>query len=197
MKKLFQCSECGKTFYPKSSGPDRSIECPSCHVLLQLPDDEGLSVDDASKQGSLQLASLTSRIVAFGIDTIPLVLLLIPVSLFLGLVFTLAPESSEESYGRITLVVEVVVFALYFSVTESSSKQGTFGKRARGIKVVDLQGRRIGFTRACVRGLVKAVALGPLSFMIACFTTRKQALHDLCAETLVVKVDRPANVDGG
>jgi len=78
---------------------------------------------------------------------------------------------------------------LYFALMESSSKQATLGKLALGIHVTDLDGRRIGFGRATGRYFAKilsALILG-IGFLMAAFTERKQGLHDLIAQTLVLK----------
>jgi uncharacterized RDD family membrane protein YckC len=77
----------------------------------------------------------------------------------------------------------------YWAGMESSAWQATLGKRLLGIKVVDGQGRRIGFGRATGRYFAKLVSsLVPffLGFFMADYTTRKQALHDLIASTFVV-----------
>jgi uncharacterized RDD family membrane protein YckC len=83
----------------------------------------------------------------------------------------------------------------YFATLESSEAQSTFGKRALGIKVTDLDGRRISFQHAMGRWF--AAALSYLSmyigFLMAAFTQRKQGLHDMVAGTLVV--DRWAFTD--
>jgi uncharacterized RDD family membrane protein YckC len=57
------------------------------------------------------------------------------------------------------------------------------------IVVTDLQGNRISFARATGRHFAKylsAFLLG-IGFLMAAFTSKKQALHDFIAETLVVK----------
>jgi uncharacterized RDD family membrane protein YckC len=72
---------------------------------------------------------------------------------------------------------------------ESSSYQGTIGKKILGIKVIDMNGNRISFVKATVRyfsKLLSALIIG-IGFLMAGFTNKKQALHDLIAETLVVK----------
>ena len=71
---------------------------------------------------------------------------------------------------------------------ESSEKQATLGKMALGIKVTDGQGQRITFGRATGRFFAKIISRLPLciGFIIAGFTARKQALHDMIADTLVV-----------
>ena len=58
-----------------------------------------------------------------------------------------------------------------------------------GIRVTDLGGRRISFAQATGRYLGKMVSSLAfcVGFMMAAFTERKQALHDIIAGTLVVK----------
>jgi uncharacterized RDD family membrane protein YckC len=77
---------------------------------------------------------------------------------------------------------------LYFGLMESSAKQGTLGKMAVGIKVTDLQGNRISFGRATGRYFSKILSglILYIGYMMAGFTEKKQALHDMIAGTLVV-----------
>ena len=81
-----------------------------------------------------------------------------------------------------------VAAALYYGLQESSAHQATLGKRALGIKVADAQGRRL--TRSHALGRWFAAALSYLTcyigFLLAAFTERKQALHDMVAGTQVV-----------
>ena len=75
----------------------------------------------------------------------------------------------------------------YFTVQESSSFQATLGKRAIKIKVVDNTGNNISFGQAVIRNLLKVI---PFVSFICCivigFTDKKQGLHDMIAQTLVV-----------
>jgi uncharacterized RDD family membrane protein YckC len=78
---------------------------------------------------------------------------------------------------------------LYEAFMMSSEWQATVGKRVMSIVVTDLQGGRISFGRATGRHFAKylsAFLLG-IGFIMAAFTSKKQALHDIIAETLVVK----------
>ena len=77
---------------------------------------------------------------------------------------------------------------LYFAMQESSARQATLGKLAMGIKVTDGQGQRIGFGRATGRFFGKLLSglILSIGFMLAGWTARKQALHDMLANTLVV-----------
>lgn len=87
-----------------------------------------------------------------------------------------------------------VVSGTYFVLTESSALQGTLGKRAVGLKVTDLQGRRIGFGRAVGRYLahILSIWLWFVGFIMAAFTVKRQALHDILAGTLVVVARKTA-----
>lgn len=86
-------------------------------------------------------------------------------------------------------IVVTVISWLYFALMESSSHQGTLGKKLLGIKVTDMDGGRIGFGRATGRyfGKILSGMILMIGFLMAAFTEKKQALHDMLAGTLVVK----------
>jgi uncharacterized RDD family membrane protein YckC/Tfp pilus assembly major pilin PilA len=88
-----------------------------------------------------------------------------------------------------------VASALYHAGQESSSRQATLGKRALGIKVTDDAGRRLRFSHALGRWFATALSYltFDVGFLMAAFTERRQALHDLVAKTHVV--DRWAYTD--
>jgi uncharacterized RDD family membrane protein YckC len=78
---------------------------------------------------------------------------------------------------------------LYFSLCESSRKQATPGKLVLGIKVVGPYGTRISFGRATARFFATALSnltLG-IGYVMAGFTPKKQALHDMISNCFVVK----------
>jgi uncharacterized RDD family membrane protein YckC/type II secretory pathway pseudopilin PulG len=81
-----------------------------------------------------------------------------------------------------------VAAGLYYALQESSIHQATIGKRALGIKVVDREGRRLRFAHALGRWAAAALSYLTfyIGFLMAAFTARKQALHDLVAGTEVV-----------
>lgn len=78
---------------------------------------------------------------------------------------------------------------IYFAWQESAEEQATFGKRWLGLYVTDEAGKRLTFRRASLRFFAKYISAMPmmLGFVLAFFTKRKQALHDLIAETLVLR----------
>ncbi len=87
------------------------------------------------------------------------------------------------------LVISTIIQWLYFSLLESSSWQATLGKKALGLEVTDLEGRRIGFGRATGRYFAKYISAFILfiGYIMAGFTEKKQALHDMIAGTLVIR----------
>jgi uncharacterized RDD family membrane protein YckC len=79
---------------------------------------------------------------------------------------------------------------LYFAGMESSERQATFGKAAMSLRVTDLEGRRLSFGHATGRFFSKIITgLIPLGigYIMAGFTEKKQALHDMIAGTLVLR----------
>ena len=77
---------------------------------------------------------------------------------------------------------------LYWAGLESSGLQATLGKRVVGLMVTDMAGQRISFGRATGRyfGKILSAMLFYVGFLMAAFTDKKQALHDMLAGTLVV-----------
>ena len=88
-------------------------------------------------------------------------------------------------------VLGALSFWLYFSLQESSKHQATWGKRLLKIKVVNKEGRALGFAHASGRTLAKIVSYVTLyiGFLMAPFSNRKRALHDFIAETYVVQAN--------
>jgi uncharacterized RDD family membrane protein YckC len=78
---------------------------------------------------------------------------------------------------------------IYYASMESSSWQATLGKKILGLRVTDLAGNRITFARASGRffgKILSGMILG-IGFLMAGFTARKQALHDILAGCLVLR----------
>lgn len=89
----------------------------------------------------------------------------------------------------LSIIVTGVMAWLYFALMESSKFQGTLGKMALGIVVTDRDGNRISFLRATGRyfGKILSGLILLIGYMMAGFTEKKQALHDMMASTLVWK----------
>ena len=82
----------------------------------------------------------------------------------------------------------LIVWFFYGPLLECSEIRATVGKHLMGIQVTDLMGQRISLKAAVIRNVMKLVSISILfiGFLIALFTSKKQSLHDLLAETIVV-----------
>jgi uncharacterized RDD family membrane protein YckC len=91
------------------------------------------------------------------------------------------------SWGLFTPIFFITEW-LYFALMESSTKQATLGKMALGIVVTDMDGKRLSFGRATGRYFGKIVSgiILCIGFIMIAFTEKKQGLHDMMANTLVV-----------
>lgn len=88
------------------------------------------------------------------------------------------------------MLVFIILQWLYFAGMESSERQATFGKSVMALRVANYEGQRISFSHATGRFFAKIVSgMVPLAigYIMAAFTEKKQALHDLIAGTLVLK----------
>ena len=133
-------------------------------------------------------AGIWRRLAALLID----LLLLACVEGVLGALLVLvSPDTANTS--RLISVSAAISWA-YFALLESSPAQATLGKIALGIKVTDAGGGAITFRRASVRYFCKSLStlvLG-VGWLLAAFTPRRQALHDLLSGTLVVRAGATA-----
>ena len=80
---------------------------------------------------------------------------------------------------------------LYEALMTSSPRGATLGKQALGLRIVRADGTQLSFGRATARHFLKFMItpLVPLAigYLMAAFTDRKRALHDVLAETLVIR----------
>lgn len=89
----------------------------------------------------------------------------------------------------LAIMLSIVMKWLYYALMESSKYGGTVGKIAVSIKVVDIDGNRVTFARATGRYFSRIITNMTLliGYILAGFTEKKQALHDMIASCLVVK----------
>ena len=91
----------------------------------------------------------------------------------------------------IAVLALIVVNWLYEALMTSSPRGATLGKQALGLRIVRADGARLSFGRATARHFLKVMItpLVPLAigYLMAAFTARKRALHDVLADTLVIR----------
>jgi uncharacterized RDD family membrane protein YckC len=181
------CHKCG------AQNDDQAAFCDKCGVALQKPSPEATTSAPMSA-AAVQYAGFWRRFAAALIDgliTAPfsfLIQFVLGASLFSGRLFT--DHDAPHWMIRYIMANALVITLgwLYSALMESSRYQATLGKMALGIMVTDTGGRRVSFARATGRHLGKYVSsliLGIGHIMIA-FTEKKQGLHDIMADCLVV-----------
>ncbi|MFZ0706074.1 MAG: RDD family protein [Candidatus Korobacteraceae bacterium] len=107
-----------------------------------------------------------------------------------GRSFGLERESTKYIAGFIFVPLLAVGGWLYAALSESSRYRATVGKRIMHLQVVNADGEKLNFGQASVRHVMKFLSLFTLGigFLMAAFTKRRQALHDLPNECLVIHV---------
>lgn len=134
------------------------------------------------------------RFAAYLIDTVIMFLLFTPLGFLLGIMIANADSGDQATTALVQLaslairIGSIVTGWLYASLLESSSWQGTVGKKVVGIRVTDLNGNRISFGKATGRyfGKILSGMICLVGFIMAAFTEKQQALHDMLAGTLVL-----------
>jgi uncharacterized RDD family membrane protein YckC len=136
------------------------------------------------------------RFLAILIDGVLVELVVFPVAGVIGVAIGIAGgvvRMPGEGVRLVSMIIGAAVGLLvnwiYEAAMMSSSKQATVGKMALGLKVTDEYGHRISFARATGRHFAKFISSMTLliGYIMAGFTDRKRALHDMIAGTLVVR----------
>jgi uncharacterized RDD family membrane protein YckC len=162
----------------------------------------------SAAQSNIGYAGFWLRLVAAIIDGIVISIPLMPVFFLVFIdIFRHAQDfqGRQDPAGLMTILgpkigliffISAIASWLYWGLFESSAWQATLGKKALGIIVTDLEGRRISFGRAsgrfwAGRGVGAIPYLGGTYFLIDCicvgFTAKKQAIHDMIASCLVLR----------
>ncbi len=102
----------------------------------------------------------------------------------------LSPFDSKVAVGMAFIMILAVGSWLYCAFMESSAWRATIGKRLLGLQVMCADGSRTSFGVATVRHLMKFLSLFILmiGFLMSGWTKRRQALHDMPCDCLVVRV---------
>lgn len=166
------CPNCGRSLEPADQF------CVACGVSIpktpQYPAAPVTPYPGARVAGgSAEYAGFWRRFAAFFVD-----------SIICGVV----SYGLQRTMGPLGSLLGAVGQWLYFALMESSELQATLGKMALGVVVTDGQGNRIGFGRATGRYFAKIVSglILFIGYMMAGWTARKQALHDIMADCLVI-----------
>jgi uncharacterized RDD family membrane protein YckC len=139
------------------------------------------------QQHYVQYGGFWLRFCALFVDSLILMVIQFPIGWALGVPFW--EDHPAAGPAAVNQIASILIWWLYAAFQESSVHQATLGKRAVGIVVTDTMGQRITFARATGRHFgqyISGLILG-IGYLMAAFTQRKQALHDIMAETLVIR----------
>ena len=131
------------------------------------------------------------RFVASFIDGIILLILIILLASISLVIFGAAlGEGAGVGMFLLVFILASIATILYKPIMEASEYQGTVGKYALGMKVVDKNGQRITMTSSFLRTILYIIGaqgfLLCLGVVMIGFTEYKQGLHDILANTYVV-----------
>ena len=134
---------------------------------------------------NVRYAGFWRRFIAVHIDLF--VFFTLQICLYAGL--SAIDETLIDTLTGIMQLSYLVIYWLYFAGMESSGYQGTLGKVLVGIIVTDTDGNRISFLRATGRNAGKILSglIFGVGYLLAAFTKKKQALHDMPAQCLVIR----------
>jgi uncharacterized RDD family membrane protein YckC len=156
----------------------------------------------------IQYAGFWLRVVAYLIDGLIMglgfMVLFVPFAIMTGLAAVVGgmhPGEDPREVGAVlggTFFLGLFTIAalgilggwLYHAKMESSAWEATLGKKALHLRVTDLNGARVSFKRATGRHFAKLITgLIPLGvgFMLAGLTEKRQAIHDMLANCLVLR----------
>ena len=192
------CGNCGQAF---------SIAAPAQPAVMPMTPLTNVAAATAAYAAvpRVDYAGFWLRFLAYIIDSVVMTcgvaLVLIPLIFLTGLGALLSRIRFDEEWNDagffvilgfifLAATVSLLVTWLYHALLESSEWQATVGKRMLGMVVTDMAGRRISFGRSTGRHFGKIVTnMVPLmiGYIMAGFTERKQALHDMMAGCVVLK----------
>lgn len=134
-------------------------------------------------------AGFWKRYAAYFIDYILLTVVTLPLSMIINVMgVSSGNEGVQVALTLVVMLLSMVISIGYYAGFHASRGGATLGKMAVGIKVVRGNGERISFLRAFCRYLATIISslILMIGFIMAAFTERKQALHDMMCDTLVV-----------
>ena len=197
------CSKCG---VPMADGATFCSACGQVFLTGAAPA-LPLSAQAVATAPRVDYGGFWLRFLAYLIDgaviTLGIFVVAIPLIFLTGLGPLLGQIHPQEDFNDagfwlimavifLLATVSLAVTWLYHALMESSEWQATVGKKALGLVVTDLAGRRVSFWRATGRHFARIVTnMVPafIGYIMAGFTQQKQALHDMIAGCLILRRD--------
>ena len=187
-----------KRVAPASAYPDAAVQ--QAYAAQVGADPQARTAFAAD--GHVLYASFLKRVAASIIDgfivSIIAVVVQTPIALVAGISLGALGDSTGAGSALLQLASQLIGVAIgiaYFGYFYTSEQQASPGKQLVGIKVARPDGERISFARSVGRyfaNWLNIFTLG-LSYLLPLFTEKRQTLHDLICDTVVV--DRWAFTD--
>ena len=158
------------------------------------PPESNRFVYDPERQPELFDGVLSKRIVAFIVDAVLIVLLMVPAALMILIL------------GLITLGIAWLLFPLLFAIvalgyvalTLGGRASATPGMRLTGVEMRTWNGQRMFPLLAMMHALIFWFSCGiltPLILLVGLFTPRRQLLHDLLLGVVALNADALTRID--
>jgi uncharacterized RDD family membrane protein YckC len=152
--------------------------------------------------GHVLYASFLKRVAASIIDSFIVAIITVVVQTPIAFIAGVSLGALGDAAGAGTLLLQlatqligIAIGIAYFGYFYTSDQQASPGKQLVGIKIARPDGERISFARSVGRyfaNWLNIFTLG-LTYLLPLFTEKRQALHDLICDTVVV--DRWAFTD--
>ena len=181
------CHKCG------APNDDQAAFCDKCGAALQKAG-PATATPAPTYAVAVQYAGFWRRFAAVLIDGLIITPVSFVIQLALGVSFLSGDLATQRDVPGwlaryiVASALGIILGWLYYALMESSSKQATLGKMALGIAVTDMDGRRVSFARATGRHFGKWISslILCIGYIMIAFTEKKQGLHDIMANCLVV-----------
>lgn len=196
------CSHCGADVSdatsPAASG-DAAHPTHAASVDSRLSEDDPVHADSSVRSATGEYAGFWERFAAFIVDWIILFIAVFVVAFMVGVAIGIIGgamgmgetelDAFIEQYEQAFNLLGVLVAWLYYAGMESSRHQATLGKKLLSMKVTDRNGGKVTFARATGRHFAKFISglILFIGYIMVAFTQKKQGLHDMLADTFVVK----------
>jgi uncharacterized RDD family membrane protein YckC len=109
--------------------------------------------------------------------------------MLLAVLFMVLASAGAEDLALPAYLLWIGITFFYWPVLESTAWRATVGKKVLGLVVGDIDGGGLSFLRSLLRNLAKIISSIPfgIGYVLAAFTARKQALHDLITKAVVMR----------
>ncbi|AMR31472.1 hypothetical protein A0256_08560 [Mucilaginibacter sp. PAMC 26640] len=138
--------------------------------------------------------SFDQRAIATVIDWLIVSAAFILAAFAVMLILLLALSGDENKTVRIGASIAILALIplgklIYNTRMDCGPRQGTLGKQLMKIRVCDIYGERISSSKSFNRNIAKILSTATffVGYGMCFFTKKQQCLHDLIADTLVIK----------